>query len=141
MKRLLAALLVLLVLAGAGLAVFFTLFADEDGGATPLPGAVLDCQHAVPGELVACNEDRGVALTHVEEAYGPQGPQKVDQYFLIPLRVASVDDFRAKTSWAWKHWDVWRRENIDICEVKLAAEPNSLMLELSPEDLIPAQCR
>jgi len=100
---------------------------------TPLSGADLDCKEAARGgQLVACNEDKGVALVYFEQAR---------QYYLIPLRVASVEDFRAKTNWAWDHWDVWRKENIDICDANIAPDPNSLMPQLSPDDLRPAQCR
>jgi hypothetical protein len=116
-------------------ALALVLVAACGGGAsqTPLPGADLDCKEAARGgQLVACNEDKGVALVYFEQA---------GQYGLIPLRVASVDDFRAKTDWAWNHWDVWRKENIDVCDANIAVDPSSLMLQLSPDDLRPAQCR
>jgi len=140
-KKPLLALGVLLVLVGAALAVLFSLFGDE-GEATPLAGAVQDCRMAAgPGELIACDEARGVALTYMGEEYAPGGLVKVNQYFLVPLSVASVDDLRAKRDWAWKHWDVWERKNIDICRVELAVWPNSLMGQLEiPEDFSPREC-
>jgi hypothetical protein len=96
---------------------------------------------AGPGELIACDEARGVALTYMGEEYAPGGLVKVNQYFLVPLSVASVDDLRAKRDWAWKHWDVWERKNIDICRVYLAVWPNSLMGQLEiPEDFSPREC-
>ena len=114
----------------------------DGNGQTPLPGSFRDCEAAAAAilQVVACNDARGVVLLYKETAYGPQGIQKVDQYFLIPLRVASVDDFRAKRDWAWEHWDVWQKENIDVCDVKLGPEPNSLMLQLAPEDFKPPGC-
>jgi hypothetical protein len=90
---------------------------------------------------VACNEERGLALVYFENPYAPEGPGKVDQYYLIPLRVASVEDFRAKTEWAWNHWDVWEKKNVDICDANIGPHPDSLMVQLSPDDLRPAQCR
>ncbi len=116
-------------------ALALVLVAGCNGGTdqTPLPGADLDCKEAARGgQLVACNEDKGVALVYFEQA---------GQYYLIPLRVASVEDFRAKTNWAWDHWDVWLKENIDVCDANIGPHPDSLMLQLSPDDLRPAQCR
>ena len=126
----------------AALALVLVTACGRGTGQTPLAGADLDCAEAARGgKLVACNEEKGVALIYFENAYGPEGLQKVDQYVLIPLRVASVEDFRAKTNWAWKHWDVWRKENIDVCDANIAADPSSVMLQLSPDDLRPAECR
>jgi hypothetical protein len=76
-----------------------------------------------------------------DTAYRGRDVPKVDRYFLIPLRVASVEGFRSKRGWAWEHWDVWQKEDIDICDVKLGPIPDSLMLELSPTDFKPAECR
>jgi hypothetical protein len=130
-KKLLAALAGLVILAGAGLVVFLIWLGD--GEQTPLAGADLDCNEAARGgELAACNEDKGVALVYFDQA---------GQYYLIPLRVASVEDFRAKTDWAWNDWDVWEKENIDICDANIGPHPDSLMLQLSPDDLRPAECR
>lgn len=111
----------------------------------PLAGAVLSCKDAGPGELIACNEERGIALTYVEEAYRLEGLEpekvKVNQYVLTPLRVTSVEDLRGKRDWAWTKWDVWGKEEIDICEVKLSVQPESLMLQLeAPEDFLPPRC-
>jgi len=140
-KKLLLVLGVLIVLVGTGLAVFLTLFGDE-GEATPLAGSVQGCRMAAgPGELIACEKARGVALTYMGEEYAPGGLVKVNQYFLVPLSVASVDDLRAKRDWAWEHWDVWEREDIDICRAKLGVFPNSLMSQLQvPEDFSPREC-
>ena len=133
---------VLIALVGAGLAVYFVLFGGE-GKATPLVGSVQDCRMAAgPGELIACDKARGVALTYMGEEYAPGGLVKVNQYYLVPLSVTSVDDLRTKRDRAWKHWDVWDRENIDICRVYLAVWPNSLMDQLEvPEDFSPQECR
>jgi len=141
-KKRLLALGVLIVLVGAGLAVFFVLFGDE-GEATPLVGSVQDCRMAAgPGELIACDKARGVALVYMGEEYAPGGLVKVNQYFLVPLSVASADDLRAKRDWAWKRWDVWERKGIDICRVYLAVWPNSLMSQLDiPDDFSPQECR
>jgi len=140
-KKLLLSLGVLIVLTGVALAVFFVLFGDE-GEATPLVGSVQDCRMAAgPGELIACDEARGVALTYMGEEYAPGGLVRVNQYFLVPLSVASVDDLRGKRDWAWRHWDVWERENIDVCRAYLAVWPNALMDQLEiPEDLWPQEC-
>ena len=65
----------------------------------------------------------------------------MNQYFLVPLSVTSVDDLRAKRDWAWKHWDVWERKSIDVCRVYLAVWPNSLMDQLEiPGDFSPQEC-
>ena len=88
--------------------------------------------------MIDCDEEKGVVLVYKE--YLPSG-EKVDRYWLIPLRVASVDDFRAKRDWAWEHWDVWEREDIDICEVELGPIPNEpLIFELAYDDFKPPQC-
>jgi len=77
----------------------------------------------------------------MKEGHTATGVREVNQYILIPLRVASVEDLRAKRDWAWNHWDVWEKEKIDICKVNLAVEPNSLMLQLkAPEDFFPPEC-
>ena len=110
--------------------------------ATPLPGAALSCQEAGPGpELIACDEDAGIAVTYAKEAYTSTGLKEVNQYFLVPLRVTSVEDWRQKRD-RGLDWGIWEELNIDICAVKLVIEPNSLMLELElPDDLVPPGCR
>jgi hypothetical protein len=110
--------------------------------ATPLPGAPLSCQEAGPGpELIACDEDAGIAVTYAKEAYTSTGIKEVNQYFLVPLRVTSAEDWRQKRDRGLE-WDIWERLNIDICEVKLVIEPNSLMFQLKlPEDVVPPECR
>ena len=113
--------------------------------ATPLPDAYLSCKDVSPGELIACNEEKGIALTYIEEAYRLEGSEaqkvKVNQYFLVPLRVTSADDWREKRD-RGLDWDVWERLNIDICTVEIVIRPQSLMFELNlPEDVIPPECR
>ena len=133
-------------LSAVGFLALALMAACGSGGAqTPLPGAVKDCHQAAQylgrAQLIDCEEEKGVALVHLELTYGPRGWEEVDQYFLTPLRVASLNDFRAKRDWAWEHWDVWEREDIDICEVKLGHIPDSLTPQLSPTDFKPAECR
>jgi hypothetical protein len=108
--------------------------------ATPLPGAYLSCQEAGP-ELIACDEDAGIAVTYWKEAYTSTGIKEVNQYFLVPLRVTSADDWRQKRDQGLE-WDIWEERDIDICAVKLVVEPNSLMFQLKlPDDLVPPGCR
>ena len=101
---------------------------------TPLPGSFLSCQEAKLGEIKYCDEEKGIAISYIQEA---------DQYFVIPLRVASADDWRKKKDRGFK-LSFWKDQGIDdLCQVKVKAwiEPNELVEEIMPEETNPPGCR
>ncbi|MDP2950688.1 MAG: hypothetical protein Q8P22_14290 [Chloroflexota bacterium] len=118
----------------AGFLILLTACGSEEVERIPLPESFLSCQEAKLGEIKYCDEEKGIAISYIQE---------VDQYFVIPLKVTSVDDWRKKKDRGFK-LSFWKDQGIDdLCQVKVKAwiEPNELVEEIMPEETNPPGCR